>query len=164
MTSWRHTSQKYVGPKTDNTISSHPKHIFLGVDQMTVEIARSAQGVRSQSDTSLLRLEGLYPKVEDWHALVNFYQVCIYISIDNILCYMCYACIFLIYLCCLYVQIIWSTLYNTSSSADQGTLYQLHTVFQRRNVVTDPKNNFHACSKFLTSFRMYTLLLLPHMS
>jgi L1 cell adhesion molecule like protein len=46
------------------------------------------------------------------------------------------------------MQLMWSTLYKANSSGDQGTLYQLRTIIQRRNVVNDPKNNFHACSEF----------------
>jgi hypothetical protein len=46
------------------------------------------------------------------------------------------------------MQIIWNKLYKPASSADQGTLYQLRNIIQRRNVVSDPKNNFNACSDF----------------
>ena len=35
------------------------------------------------------------------------------------------------------------------SRGDQGTLYQLKNIIQRRNVVSDPKDNFNACSDFL---------------
>lgn len=70
------TYQQYVQSVSDSDSSGTTRRVLLGGDQLTVERARSAQAVRSQSETSLLRLEGLHPKVEDWHALVNFYQVC----------------------------------------------------------------------------------------
>lgn len=41
-------------------------------------------------------------------------------------------------------------MYNTSSVSDFGTLIQLRNVINRRNVVTDPKENFNACDDFFT--------------
>lgn len=70
------TYQQYVQSVSDSDTSGTTRRVLLGGDQLTVERARSAQAVRSQSETSLQRLEGLHPKVEDWHAIVNFYQVC----------------------------------------------------------------------------------------
>ena len=49
--------------------------IFFGGDQLTRERANGALGARLQSSTPLGRLEGVIPKIEDWHALVCFYQV-----------------------------------------------------------------------------------------
>ena len=60
------------------------------------------------------------PKQEDWHALMAYYGV------------------------------IWDTLYSTSSSRVECTLYQIHTLIDRRNVVKDPTKDLHACQSFLT--------------
>jgi L1 cell adhesion molecule like protein len=45
--------------------------------------------------------------------------------------------------------LIWKWLYyNTSSSNDHGTLYQLKNLINRRNVKTHPKDDFRACDDF----------------
>lgn len=49
--------------------------IFFGGDQLTRERAYHAQEAKAQSGTVLGRLQGVIPKVEDWHTLVTFYQV-----------------------------------------------------------------------------------------
>ena len=77
------------------------KEVFLGGDQLTCERVRSAKMARLQTPDAVQRLEGLLPKVEDWHALQAFYQV------------------------------IWIALYSTSSSRDKGTLYQLHSLIAK---------------------------------
>ena len=43
-------------------------HILFGGDQLTVARARSAQAQRENTDRGALRLEGLVPVLEDWHA------------------------------------------------------------------------------------------------
>ena len=40
-------------------------------------------------------------------------------------------------------------LYSPASARDRGTLYQLRTLLDRRNVVSDPERNFNACHDFL---------------
>ena len=40
-------------------------------------------------------------------------------------------------------------LYSPTSARDRGTLYQLRTLLDRRNVVCDPQKNFNACHDFL---------------
>ena len=40
-------------------------------------------------------------------------------------------------------------MYKQDSAGDKGTLYQLRTILDRRNVVTDPKSDFNACEDFL---------------
>ena len=109
------TLHKYV-PRSENGL----KEVFLGGDQLTCEGVRSAKMACLQAPDAVQRLEGLLPKVEDWHALQAFYQV------------------------------IWITLYSTSSSQDKGTLYQLRSLIDRRNVVADPKKDLHACQSFLS--------------
>lgn len=71
--------QEYVGPKQGT--SDEMNTVMLGGDQLTVERARCAKRARSQSQSSDLRLDGLHPKIEDWHALVVFYEVCTSICI-----------------------------------------------------------------------------------
>lgn len=46
------------------------------------------------------------------------------------------------------MQLIWKWLYNTSSSKDHGTLYQLKNLINRKNVKTHPKDDFRACDDF----------------
>ena len=49
--------------------------VFFGGDQLTVERCRSAQNAKIQSTNLKERLQGLIPKVEDWHARMRFLQV-----------------------------------------------------------------------------------------
>ena len=49
--------------------------VFFGGDQLTKERAGGALDARLQASDPLSRLDGVIPKVEDWHALVCFYQV-----------------------------------------------------------------------------------------
>lgn len=49
--------------------------IFFGGDQLTEERARNATDARSDGDNQYERLEGVIPKVEDWHAGRILYQV-----------------------------------------------------------------------------------------
>lgn len=46
------------------------------------------------------------------------------------------------------MQVIWKRLYNISSKGDQGTLYQLRNLINRRNVVRDPSKRFTPCEDF----------------
>ena len=48
------------------------------------------------------------------------------------------------------MQVIWKKLYNTTSVSDFGTLVQLRNLINRRNVVSDPKENVNACDDFFT--------------
>ena len=41
-------------------------------------------------------------------------------------------------------QVVWSHLYKTSSSLDVGTLYQLRTLINRRNVTSDVRKDMNA--------------------
>ena len=63
--------QQYTPVSDDGRVSP----IFFGGDQLTRERAYHAQEAKAQSATVLGRLRGVIPKVEDWHALVAFYQV-----------------------------------------------------------------------------------------
>lgn len=53
----------------DGSESAHVvTQLFLGGDQLTEERARNAQKGRADGDSMYERLEGVIPKVEDWHA------------------------------------------------------------------------------------------------
>jgi hypothetical protein len=51
--------------------------IFFGGDQLTEERSCNAKLARSDGDNGIERLEGIMPKVEDWHASRLIYQVCL---------------------------------------------------------------------------------------
>ncbi len=57
--------------------------LFLGGDQLTEERARNAQIGSADGDTVFERLEGVIPKVEDWHARQILYQVILEIRVVN---------------------------------------------------------------------------------
>ena len=46
-----------------------------GGDQLLEESARNARKGRADGDSDFKRLEGFFPKVEDWHAGRVLYQV-----------------------------------------------------------------------------------------
>ena len=49
--------------------------VFFGGDQLTEERATNARDARGDGDNEFERLEGVIPKVEDWHASRILYQV-----------------------------------------------------------------------------------------
>ena len=49
--------------------------VFFDGDQLMRERARGTLDARLQASDPLRSLEGVIPKVEDWHVLVCFYQV-----------------------------------------------------------------------------------------
>ena len=74
--------QEYVGPKQGT--SDEMITVMFGGDQLTVERAWCVKRAKSQSQSSDLRLDGLHPKIEDWHGLVVFYEVCTYTSMHTL--------------------------------------------------------------------------------
>ena len=48
---------------------------FFGGDQLTEERARNVQLARSDGADTLERLQGVWPKNEDWHAIRTAYKV-----------------------------------------------------------------------------------------
>ena len=57
-------------------VEKHQFHqILFGGDQLTAVRARSAQEIRTNSETGLGHLEGLVPVAEDWHAKVRLLGV-----------------------------------------------------------------------------------------
>lgn len=67
--------EKYI-PKVNE--ESGLKTVFFGGDQLTEERARNVQMARSDGRTKEERLEGLWPKNEDWHAIRIAYDVDMY--------------------------------------------------------------------------------------
>ena len=63
--------QKYV-PVTANGVV-HP--LLFGGDQLTRERADGAKDAKLQSSSTMKKLRGILPKIEDWHARVVFMQV-----------------------------------------------------------------------------------------
>ena len=57
--------------------------VFFGGDQLTEERATNARDARSDGDNEFERLEGVIPKVEDWHASRILYPV------NTVLLYAC---------------------------------------------------------------------------
>ena len=53
--------------------------ILIGGDQLTCARVRGGQQIRENSRTGRVRLEGLIPVIEDWHARVCFMQVSMYL-------------------------------------------------------------------------------------
>ena len=49
--------------------------VFFGGDQLTEERARNAQLARSDGTSTAERLEGVWPKSGDWHAIRTAYKV-----------------------------------------------------------------------------------------
>ena len=63
--------QRYAPVTSSGTI--HP--LLFGGDQLTRERAYNAKDAKLQSANPLKKLQGIIPKVEDWHARFTFYQV-----------------------------------------------------------------------------------------
>ena len=63
--------QGYAPVTSSGTI--HP--ILFGGDQLTRERAHNAKDAKLQSANPRKKLQGLIPKIEDWHARFTFYQV-----------------------------------------------------------------------------------------
>ncbi len=71
--------EKYV-PQTSSGLNT----TFFGGDQLTEERSRNVQIARSDGRTTKERLEGVWPKNEDWHAIRIAYDVSITILSDLI--------------------------------------------------------------------------------
>ena len=67
--------KKEVVLEGGETVTEVLEPLFFGGDQLTEERARNAQDARGDGDSYFERLEGLIPKVEDWHAIRLVYQV-----------------------------------------------------------------------------------------
>eukprot|EP00731_Ephydatia_muelleri_P004394 Em0002g570a len=94
-------------------------YIPLGGDQLTIARIRGSQSIFSNSDNGEERLEGFVPVIEDWHTKMCF------------------------------MEVIWKRLYSSCSGMDTGTLFQLRSVINRRNVITDVSKDLTACEEFM---------------
>ena len=80
-TSWRayrvctFQCQKYIQLRNGETEKGPLQTVFFGGDQLTEERARNVQLARSDGRMSEERLQGLWPKNEDWHAIRIAYKV-----------------------------------------------------------------------------------------
>ena len=61
--------------KDDVEIKEILEKVYFGGDQLTEERSRNAAIARSDGDDPYERLEGVVPKVEDWHCIRILYQV-----------------------------------------------------------------------------------------
>ena len=68
-----------VGRNTDRLTGEETvevlEKVFFGGDQLTEERATNVRDARSDGDNEFERLQGVIPKVEDWHASRILYQV-----------------------------------------------------------------------------------------
>lgn len=75
-----HLQSLYV-PMTEKQLASGGTEkvpvetVFFGGDQLTEERARNVQLARSDGTTTEERLDGVWPKNEDWHAIRIAYKV-----------------------------------------------------------------------------------------
>ena len=95
---------------------------MFGGDQLTAERVRNAQRAVVDGNTQYERIDSLIPKIEDFHAQMNF------------------------------LDAIFQKFYSTSSCGDQGTLYHLRTVLNRRNVVKEPRKAYDACMFWMDTY------------
>ncbi|XP_022783267.1 uncharacterized protein LOC111324048 [Stylophora pistillata] len=106
-------------PCHDSGTTGKPVKVLSGGDYLTFERHKEAQSSMQDARTPLSRLEGLIPKVEDFHTQAEW------------------------------MKVTWHHLYDTISSRDKGTLYAARNMIDARNVTDNPHNNFYACSEFL---------------
>ena len=73
--------EKYVLSSQTNTTSETSESyvsdnfIFFGGDQLTEERARNVQKAKADGATSQERIDTVWPKNEDWHAIRTAYKV-----------------------------------------------------------------------------------------
>ena len=125
-------------------VATTSMHYLFGGDQVTVSRVRGCHGIQKNSITPQGTLQGLQPVVEDWHAKMCLLTVMYMYILSYLLHYV--NCI-----CSLHspLQCIWLRLYSSSSLTEGGTLYQLHTLINRRNITADPSKNVDACEDFI---------------
>lgn len=97
------------------------KKIPLGGDHLTVERAVSAVNALADADSPYERLHGLVLKHEDFHREMNF------------------------------LQMLFDYLYKSQSVGDLGTLYQLKTRLNRKDVCDKLNKSYHGCEAFFNS-------------
>ncbi|XP_072166071.1 uncharacterized protein [Diadema setosum] len=113
---------KHMHQYTPGHGTDHPTRILVTGDLLTCERISSCIEEQRNSTSASQRFEGLMPVIADFHALANYYQV------------------------------IWKTLYDPSSSADQGTLYAARNFLEARNVTSNPMKNINAAADVVEKF------------
>jgi len=56
-------------------------NVFFGGDELTEERARNIQKARADGENTFERLDAVWPKNEDWHAIRIAYQVHLFIFV-----------------------------------------------------------------------------------
>ncbi|XP_064386162.1 uncharacterized protein LOC135334762 isoform X4 [Halichondria panicea] len=92
---------------------------LFGGDQLTVARIRGAQALRDTHSDPADRFEGIAPVIEDWHSRMTL------------------------------MKVIWGAFYDTKSSGEKGTMYNLRNVIHRTNVPSDPQKNMNSCEDFM---------------
>ncbi|XP_048238711.1 uncharacterized protein LOC125372507 [Haliotis rufescens] len=111
---------KFVpGHSEEENCAQEPQKVLSGGDYLTYERHKQAKNCKSNCRTPSKQLKGLVPKIEEFHNQAEF------------------------------LKLIWSLLYDTSSSNSIGTLYAARNKMNSRNVPSDPHDNFYASSEFM---------------
>ncbi|KAL5497630.1 hypothetical protein EMCRGX_G014138 [Ephydatia muelleri] len=74
------------GTRTVDVTTNHFSHILLGGDQLTVARVRGSQGALLNSDSSIERVEGFVPVIEDWHTKICYMKLLPPLTIVKTLC------------------------------------------------------------------------------
>ena len=93
--------------------------IPVGGDQLTCERVRGVHRAMADADTPEERLEGLFSMMEDFHEKMN------------------------------YLEVIMEKFYKPNSVREGGTLFQLRSLIDRRNVGQEVRHRYHAVSDFI---------------
>ena len=138
----QHTNLVHI-PSKDLVVSLESatvQQLLIGGDQLSAARARGAIKAMSNGTTPQKRLDGFIPVVEDWHTQVVLLEVKLHttIRVNTI-----------ISVCTGPFQIIWKYFFDTQSSKEHGTIYQLKNLLNRTNVTTVPKHNFNTCDDFI---------------
>ncbi|XP_061182759.1 uncharacterized protein LOC133191089 [Saccostrea echinata] len=104
------------GHETNDDWQKKPDKVLSGGDYLTFERHKQAQSSKRNGRTPSKRLQGLIPKMEEFHNQAELLKV---------------TC---------------SQLYNTSSARNQGTLYAARNTLNSRNVTQQSSQDFYACS------------------
>ncbi|XP_045199125.2 uncharacterized protein LOC123553490 [Mercenaria mercenaria] len=96
--------------------------VLSGGDYLTFERHKEAQMSVRDDGTPSLRLEGLVPKMEEFHNQTEL------------------------------LKVMWQSLYSTISSRDIGTLFAPRNITNARNVSADPSGNYYASELMANKF------------
>ncbi|XP_053398038.1 uncharacterized protein LOC123565316 [Mercenaria mercenaria] len=106
----------------DDESTEKPEKILSGGDYLTFERHKQAQSAKRNGRTPMKRMEGLVPKMEEFHNQAEF------------------------------LQVIWKILYSTASSKDTGTLYAARNSINAKNVSKDPAANYYGSSELIDKY------------